>query len=510
MVRGTGVKSCSAHRHFASETLSLLALGHQTNRDLFPADARIGQVIVTDPRVLRLDHGPILHGAVLDQNRRTSHVDVLSSYTDREPRVETQLRTEVHCLARRLRVERLHSLNGLHHALLANSILQPAVELGRKIVVGNLLGRVRFGHLRIGHDNACNALARSERTRVLGEGIAIVTRIQLVHTVACVLVARVERAGVAVVALLGRTLAGLFGSARVKCGTDVAVVARKTHFGNVLRTLLDVAEILRAVVAIADVQGKENLARFFSRIGFVQRQTYRSSALGLNRRETILVNVTLPERLSDALPSDTRVFGSGRILVRAGRLERVGLSHKLATDSGVARIVGTDAAIIANLALARRAGAGRTEVALGTDIAVIARVGVRDAYAALGLVARIGGAEVLVVALRLLAGAFAASVALVAIGTRVAVAAQNARLDAVLAARLSVARVVGAGVFVVAVDDLPTALPGHARVARGAHAAVVAALPLRCSGADDADINGRTRRVGVPDARNLSMALPFD
>ena len=232
---------------------------------------------------------------------------------------------------------------------------------------------------------------------------------------------------------------------------------------------LRVTLLERAHVVVVHEHRRLWFAKAEARIAHVRRTLVdlEPEAIGVDRAGRC--------RFADALTATVAHIADGFGIAVIAHLAGFARRVRTALD-WVTRVVDALLAVVAILQTTRPTGAGRTEVALGADIAVIARVGIRDAYAALGLVARVRGAEVLVVAVEHVAGALAASVALVAGRTRIAIGAQHAGLHRVLAASLGVAAVVSAGGFVVAVDDLTTALSGRADVARGAHAAVVAGI----------------------------------
>lgn len=131
--------------------------------------------------------------------------------------------------------------------------------------------------------------------------------------------------------------------------------------------------------------------------------------------------------LGAALTLEARVaFGAGVVIVA----RVAGQQLVLASLGEVARIVGADVAVIAVHVRARSAFAIGAHVALGAGVAILARVRVVLVLAAVDHVARIVGADVVVIAVHVRA-AFAASVghADLALCTRVAVVA--AQRDAV-------------------------------------------------------------------------------
>ena len=80
-------------------------------------------------------------------------------------------------------------------------------------------------------------------------------------------------------------------------------------------TFEDVARIRSARISVVDARGENHLARLFGWLSRVDRNAHGRSALGLDRREAILIDVALPKGLSDAFAADTNVVGSGRICV---------------------------------------------------------------------------------------------------------------------------------------------------------------------------------------------------
>lgn len=325
--------------------------------------------------------------------------------------------------------------------------------------------------------------------------------------------ARVARAGVAVVTRLRLARALRRRVAHVAVGAGVAVRTGGPHDDLGLDAGEGITELDRAGVAVVGHRLLLGHAHpLLLRIRRRRRDRFVAGVVDAGvAREARAIRVRLARRVGTAslaaAGAVTRIADRQRVVVvadRAGRL--VGRGAAALAVAGIERAL---LAVVAHLGRARSARAILADVAVRADVAVVARVGVGRVDAALDLVARVGRARILVVALQLGADA-GAVLAGVARGAGVVVRAlrRDRRMHAALGL---VARVAGARTAVVAIDLRARArADGFALVARGAGVAVVAALRLRRRATDHADVDGRTRAVRVPHARNRPVALAFD
>lgn len=229
---------------------------------------------------------------------------------------------------------------------------------------------------------------------------------------------------------------------------------------------LRVTQLLRAQIRVVDEHVFLWCTQTEARVAHVGR------ALGVDiELRAVAVDRTSCRRLADTLAIAIACVAICLTQPVVAHLARNTRLVRTALDR-VTRVIDALLAIIAALCLAGSARAVLADVAFGADISVIARVGVEAVHTALGRIARVGGAGILVIAINLVADAFAAGGASIVACARIAVGALHADLRLVDAAELGIAAVVGARGLVVAIDDLATALSATTGVARGAHAAV--------------------------------------
>jgi len=154
--------------------------------------------------------------------------------------------------------------------------------------------------------------------------------------------------------------------------------------------------------------------------------------------------------LSRAHAKRANIVKSAGVPVLATRI----VEDKLATQSGVAGVIGAGIAVVANKVHAADAPAEMTVISKCTDVLVVARSLIHDEQAPQARVAHIVGAEVVIAALHRTTEDALAAVTMVVHGAGVAIVAGRLVGD-VDAALPRVARVVGANVAIVTDRDLP-------------------------------------------------------
>jgi len=189
------------------------------------------------------------------------------------------------------------------------------------------------------------------------------------------------------------------------------------------------------------------------RVGSVRAT--RCGVAGVDRAALAVVTIRRTARVADA--ATARVAGGAGVPVVA----RNGVVGEDATRCGVAGVVRADVVVVAHGRRATVAAAATASVVGGAGVPVVARVGVVRKDATRGRVAGVGGADVAVVAdgrRTAVAGAAAAGV----VGGAGATVIARAGVIGVDATRGRVARVVRAGVEIVAIQSRAGATGGAA------------------------------------------------
>ncbi len=284
-------------------------------------------------------------------------------------------------------------------------------EICREACGGVCLAGHRLGSCVVRADAATQSDAHT-RQRDANSRVHRAAEDQLVGARTVLSVARISRARVAVVATVGKTSHTRFVLADIPCGAGIAVGAKR-DVGNGRAARCLVADVVGAQVGIVAVEARTELALAAS----ANFCAIANVAVGAGRR--VVGGGTETSRLVAAFA------GAHIAVVHAGLRYKAALARRLVADVGGAQVVviATDhrrvhtqtghriarvayragIAIVAGLKCPRDAGFAKALIGGRTGIAVSACCGIGNGRAARCFVAAVIGADVAVVAVQVLA-----------------------------------------------------------------------------------------------------------